>query len=51
MLAKNILQKANVMTLVPGNILITQAEELTASKAMPKRKNLLFNTKEQPCHG
>ena len=43
MLAKNILQKAKVMTLVSGNALITQAEELTASKATGKRKNLLFN--------
>ena len=45
MLAKNILQKANVMTLVSGNILITQAEELTASKAMPKRKTYYLTRK------
>tara|TARA_B100000700_G_scaffold281248_1_gene331767 strand:- start:966 stop:1124 length:159 start_codon:yes stop_codon:yes gene_type:complete len=47
-LAKSILQKARVIALVSGKNLTTQAEELTASKAMAKRKNLLFNIKQHP---
>ena len=48
MLAKNILQKARVMAFVSGKARTTQAEELTAKRAIVSKTNLLFNIKQRP---